>query len=765
MSGASPCRQCGAANPVESRFCGRCGASLEAPPSVAEERKVVTVLFADLVNFTSRAEALDPEDIRAVVAPYYARVRRELERFGATVEKFIGDAVVAVFGAPVAHEDDPERGVRAAFAIRDAIAELNAAHPGLDLHLRVAVATGEAVVVLRARVAAGESMVSGDVVNTTSRLQTAAPVDGILVGETTFRATERTIEYREAESVVAKGKAGPVRVWEAIRPRAAVGGHAAWADRVPLVNRRSELNLLVDTFGRARITSTTQLITLVGVPGIGKSHLVRELARTVGADQGETAWRQGRSPSYGEGVAYWALGEMVKAEADILETDAGEQADGKLRAAIARILPDELESEWVIEELRPLAGVGIGTPRGDSKGRAFAAWRRFFEALAARGPTVLVFEDLHWADEGVLEFIDDFVEWVTDVPLLVLATSRPELLERRPSWGGGKRNAATVSLSPLSPEETTELVESLVEPAVPPQARAAVVGQADGNPLYAEEYVRLLRGSMTDLPMPDSLLGVMAARIDGLPASEKELVQAAAVVGSVFWLGALTDVGTLSREDVEERLHSLERKDFVRRRRDSSVEGQAEYAFHHVLVRDVAYGQIPRRQRAEKHRHAAEWISSLGADRVEDRAEMLAHHYESALECALAVGADTAALAAHARLAFRDAGDRAARLSAFEVASRYYERALDLWPRDDPERARLLLKLGRSRFFTGDTEGDVLVEAPDGLLAAGKPAAAAEAEALLGMLAHHRGERERMFEHLEVAAGIVAPLRHLALEG
>jgi class 3 adenylate cyclase/tetratricopeptide (TPR) repeat protein len=755
MSAPSTCRRCGAANPVESRFCGRCGALLEAAESTGEERKVVTVLFADLVNFTSRAESLDPEDVRALVAPYYARVRRELEGFGGTVEKFIGDAVMAVFGAPVAHEDDPERGVRAAFAIRDAVAELNSARPRLDLHLRVAVATGEAVVALGARVAAGEGMVSGDVVNTASRLQSAAPVDGILVGESTFRATERAIEYRAAKPVVARGKAKPVPVWEAIRPGPPPGDGVTRPDRVPLVDRRAELDLLLDTFRRARDVSSTQLVTLVGVPGIGKSRLVRELARAVAADPGVTAWREGRSLPYGEGVTYWALGEMVKAEAGILETDSGEQAESKLEAAVARLLPDPLEAAWVVEELRPLAGVAGAPSYGDSKGRAFAAWRRFFEALAEQGPAVLVFEDLHWADEGLLEFVDDLVEWVSDVPLLVLATSRPELLERRPSWGGGKRNSATASLSPLTAEETAKLVDAHADEPVPPETRAAVVARADGNPLYAEEYARLQRGVATDLPLPESVLSVIAARIDGLPAQEKELAQDAAVIGNVFWLGALADVAASSRKSVEERLHALERKEFVKRRRRSSVAGEGEFTFHHVLVRDVAYGQIPRRRRAEKHRNAAEWIASLGAERLEDRAEMLAHHYERALEYAHAAGTDTAALGEPARLAFRDAGDRAATLSAFEVAGAFYEKALALWPREDPGRAVILLSLGRARFFTGEADADVLAQARDELLAAGTTALAAEAEALLGMLAHHRGERERMFTHLEAAAGLV----------
>jgi class 3 adenylate cyclase len=757
MTGPRRCPRCGETNPTEFRFCGHCGAPLEAAEAAQEERKLVTVVFADLVNFTSRAASLDPEDVRALVAPYYANARRELERFGGTVEKFIGDAVMAIFGAPVAREDDPERAVRAAFALRDTVAELNAARPALDLHVRIAVATGEALVALRARVEAGEGMVSGDVVNTASRLQSAAPVDGILVGESTYRATERAIEYRKAKPVVAKGKVEPVQVWKAVAPRADAGGDALVLDRVPLVGRRFELAVLTDALERARDGSSPQLVTLVGVPGIGKSRLVRELARAVSAD-GASVWCQGRSLPYGEGVTYWALGEMVKAEAGILETDSAEEAESKLREAVARLLPNPLEGGWVVEELRTLAGVGIGTSRGGSRESAFAAWRRFFEALTERGAVVLVFEDLHWADEGLLDFVDYLVEWANEVPLLVLATSRPELLERRPGWGGGMRNAATVSLSPLTDEETGELVQSLLETGVPEETRAVVVSQAAGNPLYAEEYARLVRGSLTDLPVPESVHGIIAARIDRLPRREKELVQAAAVMGNVFWLGAVEYLGGLPRGNLEELLHVLDRKEFIRHERLSSVEGEAEYAFRHVLVRDVAYGQMPRGRRAEKHSQAAEWIASLGADRIEDRAEMLAHHYLNALEYAQAAGADSRALSERARFALRDAGDRAAALSAWEVAAGFYEKGLALSPREDPDRAQLLFKLGRTRFLSDASGGDALAEARNALLAAGERGSAAEAEALLGMLAHNRGDRRRMFEHLEAAAALVEGL-------
>ena len=753
------CAVCGQQNPDGARFCNACGAPLgpEQPP-VREERKVVTVFFADLVGFTGRAEQLDPEDVRAMLSPYYGRLRSEIERFGGTVEKFIGDAVMAVFGAPVAHEDDPERAVRAGLAVRDAIQELNEANPTLDLHVRIAVNTGEAVVALDARSAEGEALVAGDVVNTASRLQAGAPVDGILVGETTFRATERAIEYAEGEPVSAKGKADPIPAWEALGTRARFGVDVQHRGGPPLVGREQELKFLADALERAQRERRPQLLTLVGVPGIGKSRLVWELAQATDADPEQVVfWRQGRSLPYGEGVAFWAVGEMVKAQAAILETDSGEVAEEKLNTTIAELIPDEGTCRWVERHLRVLVGrAGEGVPGGDARDEAFAAWRRFFEALAERRPLVLVFEDLHWADDNLLDFVDYLVDWVTDSPLLVIGTARPELFERRPGWGGGKPNAATVSLSPLSGDEIARLLGSLLEQAVmPAETQAALLARAGGNPLYAEEYARMVseRGLTPSegAPLPETVQGIIAARLDALSQEDKALIQDAAVVGKVFWSGALAAMNGLQRWTVEERLHGLERKEFVRRERRSSVATETEYVFRHVLVRDVAYGQVPRALRAEKHRRAAEWIESLSTDR-EDRAEMLAHHYAGALEYARAAGQDPSPLAERARVALREAGDRAYALGALRPAGAFYKDALALWPPDDPDRGRLLFRYGRSLVFADWRRDAVspLQEAIDLLLATGAREEAAEAEVALGILHWYRMERELArprFEH------------------
>jgi class 3 adenylate cyclase/tetratricopeptide (TPR) repeat protein len=736
-----------------------CGTPLAAQqPGGREERKVVTIFFADLVGFTGRAEQLDPEDVRAMLSPYYVRLRSEIERFGGTVEKFIGDAVMAVFGAPVTHEDDPERAVRAALAARDAVQELNEANPALDLHVRIAVNTGEVVVAIDLDPSGGEGMVAGDVVNTASRLQQAAPVDGILVGETTYRATERTIEYSESEPVRAKGKAEPIPVWEAVAARSRLGVDVQQRGAAPLVGRAEELDWLTDGLARTLRERRTQLVTLVGVPGIGKSRLVWELAQVVDEDPELIVyWRQGRSLPYGEGVAFWAVGEMVKAQSGILETDSAEAAEGKLRETVADLIPDAESANWIESHLRPLVGLtGEEDPSGDRRDEDFAAWRRFFEALAERRPLVLIFEDLHWADDNLLDFVDHLVDWVSDAPLLVIGTARPELLERRPGWGGGKSNAATVSLSPLSEEETARLLASLLgQTVMPAELQAPLLARAGGNPLYAEEYARMVseRGvAPADGALPETVQGIVAARLDALSPEDKALIQNAAVLGKVFWSGALAVMTGSQRWTVEESLHRLERKEFVRRERRSSVATETEYVFRHVLVRDVAYGQVPRADRAEKHRRAAEWIEALSSDR-EDRAEMLAYHYSSALEFARAAGQPVDEIAERAREALREAGDRAYLLSAFGAASKFYEGAVELWPDDHPGRGELLLRYGRSNFLWAanvDVVG-ILQEASDLSLHSGSPEVAAEAEVTLGNLHWFRSDRELARPHFEKA--------------
>lgn len=711
------------------------------------ERKVVTVVFCDLVGFTAQAESLDPEDVEAILRPYHARVRAELERHGGTVEKFIGDAVMALFGAPTAHEDDPERAVRAALAIRD-----SAVDEGLEL--RVGITTGEALISLDASPGEGEGMASGDVVNTAARLQGAAPVNGILVDETTHRATRHVIEHEGAPPVEAKGKSQPVSVWQALHARSRPGVDVAHEARAQLVGREQEIRVLRDALDRVRQSRTSQLLTLVGVPGIGKSRLLFELRAMVEADAELITWRQGRCLAYGDGITLWALGEIVKAQAGIHEQDPPTEAAAKIHRAVEDAVEERIDAAWVESHLLALVGLaGENEIVSDRRGEAFSAWRHFFEALAHQRPLVLVIEDLHWADESLLDFLDELVEWVTDVPLLVVATARPELLERRPGWGGGKLNATTIALAPLSDEQTALLLGRLLDrPVLAAEAQRVLLERAGGNPLYAEQFAELFleQGSAEALSLPESLQGIISARLDGLPQEEKELLRDASVIGKVFWAAALRR----EPDQMSASLHSLARKAFVRQQRRSSVEGESEFAFAHALVRDVAYGQIARADRAEKHRHTAEWFASLG--RPEDHAEMLAHHWTSALELASASGQDTSALEEPARLALSAAGDRAMSVNAFSAAAAYYGQALALWPPEDHERPGLLARRARCLALTDDAGAfAALEEARDALLAAGDRDAAAEVEARLAVSWWRRSETEQSALHLSRAEELV----------
>ena len=768
------CSSCGAGPlPTGLAYCTACGAELERPEP-ALERKIVSVMFVDVVGFTTLAETLDPEDVRRIIDPYYASVREELERYGGTVEKFIGDAVMALFGAPTAHEDDAERAVRAAHAVREAVSRLDDEGSG-KLQVRIGIATGEAIVALNVRPEEGAAMAHGDVVNTAARIQTAAPVDGILVDERTYRGTRFQIDFRPGPRVHAKGKTDPVPVWEVIAPRGRIG-----ADRLrhprPLVGRQRELDVLVAMLDEVVARREPRLATLVGPPGIGKSRLAWELFQHVDRGTEMIFWRHGRSLPYGNGVTFWALAEIVKAHAGILATDPAATVERKLRIAVEDVISDVSEARWIGEHLAPLAGLAPAFElRGDRRTEAFAAWRRFLEAVAARSPLVLVFEDLHWADDGLLEFVSTLLGERFWGPLLVVATCRPELLERGAGWGAGRAGSTTLELDPLSDDETARLVADLLDaPALPPELRSALLTGAGGNPLYAEEYVRMLvdRGVLRtdgatlelagpELPLPESVQAIVAARLDALSPNEKQLVQAAAVVGKAFWLGALSAIAEEPRWSVEHRLHELERKHLIRRERDSIVLSEPQFSFSHIVVRDVAYEQIPRPVRAERHSRAAQWLEALSPERSEDRSEMLAHHYLSALTYTSPTDPTRDALVEPARIALREAGDRSLSLNAFSKAAELYAEALALWPPQAPDRADLTLDLGRARMHAESGGAELLEEARDALLAADRPEKAAEAMVLIGELLWMQGDPDA-FRSLEDAAALLrdAPPSH-----
>jgi class 3 adenylate cyclase/tetratricopeptide (TPR) repeat protein len=686
------CSSCGKELPGEFPFCPFCAAPLTEHPVAAghEERKVVTVLFCDLVGFTASSEAADPEDVRSRIRPYHARLRQEIERYGGTVEKFIGDAVMAVFGAPVAHEDDAERAVRAGLRILDAIDELNEQDPTLLLQVRIGINTGEAVVALGARPIEGEGIVTGDVVNTASRVQGAAPVSGIACSEETFRHTERVFDYEELEPVAVKGKAEPLALFRPLRPRARFGSDVTRTLATPLVGRELEKSLLIGTFERSAQQRSCQLVTIVGEPGVGKSRLCAELFGYLEDRPWLVRWRQGRCLPYGEGIAFWALAEIIKAECGILDSDSPEQAEAKLERALPADDPDRA---WLKARLQPLVGAG-GEPA--SQPESFTAWRRCLESWAEARETILVFEDLHWGDDALLSFLEHLADWSDGVPLLVLCTARPELYEQHPTFGANARNAQRINLAPLTEEETARLITSLLKRAVlPAETQRALLERAGGNPLYAEEFVRLLddRGQLSGAveDVPDSVQALIAARLDTLSAERKSLLQDASVVGKVFWAGALAEMGGRDPREVEQALHELSRKELVRPARTSSMGGEAEHGFWHVLVRDVCYAQIPRSDRAARHCAAAAWIEHKADERVEDMAEVLAHHYVQALELTRAAGHPEKAkeLAPPAVHFLALAGERALALDV-ESAEANLAKALALCPASDPERASLL---------------------------------------------------------------------------
>ena len=718
-----------------------------------QERKLVTVVFCDLVGFTGRAESMDPEDVGAMLSAYHRRLRAELERHGGTVEKFIGDAVVAVFGAPTVHEDDAERAVRAALVIRDW------ARDQTDVDVRIAVNTGEALVSLDVEASSGEGIVAGDVINTAARIQVASPVNGILVGEQTYRATRDRITYREYEPISARGKADPVVVWEVDAARARVHDGAVPQPRSALVGRERELALLRDAYGRMRNDREPQLVTLIGVPGSGKSRLLYELSRVVDADPDLISWRQGHCLPYGDGVSFWALAEIVKAEAGILANDPPALAAAKLDESVRALLPSR-DVDWVERDLRPLMGLADGAGRDAARAdAAFPAWQRYLEAIAERGPCVLAIEDLHSADDGLLNFLDDFAASCTGLPMLLVTTARPELLARRPQWGGGKTNATTLSIPPLSEADTARIVASLLDrPLLSAEVQQRLLDRAGGNPLYAEEFARMLaeQGDARELAIPESIQGIIAARLDALEPDQKRLLQDASVVGVTFWLGLVANIASFERATVDHHLRVLEQREFIRRERRSSVEGEIEYAFRHVLVRDAAYGQLPRADRAERHERAAQWIAMLG--RSDDHAELVAHHYLEAIRYAKAAGREFAALADAARGTLRDAGERALRLAAYPQAARYLGAALELTPESDPERPELMYRYGIASLETDVWGKDILVEAVGLLRTAGAAQSAARGALILARYAWNQADMAAFSDWMQIADELTATL-------
>jgi class 3 adenylate cyclase len=665
------CGACGQDNPEIARFCLACGAPLGAEDARREERRIVSVVFVDLVGFTSRSEQLDPEDVRAILTPYHGTVRDELESFGGVVEKFVGDAVMAVFGAPTAHGDDPERAVRAALAVRDSVAALNVEQPGLELRIRGAVNTGEAVVTLSARPSLGEAMVAGDVVNTASRLQQHAPVGEIVVGEETYRATRSAIEYEPLEAVTAKGKTAPIAAWRAVTPASASGERHL--STTPFIGRDREIGLLDATWERVELERRPHLITVLGPPGVGKSRLMAEFTERISAGKGRVV--RGRCLPYRERSPYGAFTSQVKELAGIFDSDDVDVATDKLRTLVERLVSKE-EAAVVADHLAILLGfeTKASAPDRDS---LFQSVRVFIEAGARDEPTAFVFEDIHWADSALLDLIELLAARLHDLPVLLLTNARPELLDARPAWGGGLVAYNALPLEPLGGTDAAQLALHLLGA----DTKASHVAQvAEGNPLFIEQLAAVMseRGGEETGGLPTTIRGLVAARLDALPVDEREVILDASISGRLFWRGALERIAR-DPACLADALAALERRDLIRRDTVSRIEGDQQWSFKHVLIRDVAYDLQPRGRRRDGHRHVAEFIEASTPE-VGEAGAALARHWRAAGELH------------HAVQHFVAAAEEAERGWAKDYAVTLYKEALDMTPPEEVDRVRFLRK-------------------------------------------------------------------------
>jgi class 3 adenylate cyclase/tetratricopeptide (TPR) repeat protein len=682
---AASCPTCGESNRADARFCASCGATLAGelpdPVPLAEpataERRLVTVLFTDLVGFTTLAEDRDPEAVRELLSRYFEAATGIVRLHGGTVEKFIGDAVMAVWGTPVAHEDDAERAVRAALELVDAVQALNP-----DLQARAAVVTGEAAVTLGAT---NQGMVAGDLVNTAARLQGVAEPGTVLVGEATRRAAESAIVFEKIGDHSLKGKTSPVPAWQALRVVAQRGGQGRTDTlEAPFVGRDEELRQLKDQLHIVGRERRARLVSITGPGGIGKSRLVWELEKYVDGVAEDIYWHRGRSPSYGEGISFWALGEMIRRRAELTEDDDEATTRRRIQTKLEEHVPDASERERIGPALLTLLGVEEAPAGG--RDALFPAWRLFFERIAEKGTTVLVFEDLQWADTGLVDFIEHLLDWSKGLPIMVITLARPELFDRRPDWGMGRRNLATLALEPLTDEAVRQLLNGLV-PGLPDDALAAIVGRAEGVPLYAVETVRGLLADgrirrsgdvyepvddLSAISVPESLRSLIASRLDALDASDRSILQDAAVVGQVFSAEALAGTSGVAVPELEVRLRDLVRRELLDLETDPHSPERGQYKFVQSLIREVAYGTLARRDRRARHLAVARHYESIGDDEL---AGALANHYLAAREASDA-GPEADAITSQARLALSGAADRAAALGAHDQAVAYLEQAL-----------------------------------------------------------------------------------------
>jgi class 3 adenylate cyclase/tetratricopeptide (TPR) repeat protein len=675
---------------------------------------VVSVLFADLVGFTPFAEERDAEDVRDTLTRYFEMAAETIGRYGGTVEKFIGDAVMAVWGAPTAREDDAERAVRAALDLVDRVPSLAA-----GVQARAGVLTGEAAVTVGAT---NQGMVAGDLVNTAARLQGVAEPGTVLAGEATSRATSGAIVYEPIGDKELKGKASPVPAFRAMRVVAQVGGRGrAETLEAPFVGRDEEMRLLKDLFHATGRERRPRLVSVIGPGGIGKSRLAWEFLKYIDGLSEVVWWHDGRSPAYGDGITFWALGEMVRERAGLLETDDEKTTREKLAASLRDHVPNEAERPAIERALLVL----LGFESGVDPQQLFGAWRTFFERLADTQPVVMVFEDLHFADQGLLDFIDHLLEWSRSSPITIVTLARPELLDKRPNWGAGKRSFTSIYLEPLSEADVRLLLAGLV-PGLPQKAINAIVARADGIPLYAVETVRMLlaegrltlddgvyrpTGDLDDIAVPESLTALIAARLDGLGQADRSVVADASVLGQSFTLEALAALSGVDRNLLETQLAGLVRRELLQRQVDPRSPELGQYVFVQALIREVAYNTLSKKDRKQRHLAAARYFEGMGTGEV---AGALAGHYLNAYRAA-GEGAEADALKAQARLALRGAADRAASLGSHRQAITFLEQALEVTT-DPAEQAEL-----HGRALASAFEGlspDVVMRHAEGQLAA-----------------------------------------------
>jgi class 3 adenylate cyclase/tetratricopeptide (TPR) repeat protein len=761
------CPACGAGNEPGVRFCGECGASLEggiAPGAVrqapAAERRLVSVLFADLVGFTSASEGRDAEETRELLTRYFDTCRTVIERYGGTVEKFIGDAVMAVWGTPVAQEDDAERAVRAALDLVGAVSDLA---PGV--RARAGVLTGEAAVTIGAE---GQGMVAGDLVNTASRIQSAAEPGSVLVGEATKRATEAAIAYAAAGEHQLKGKTESVRTWQALRVTAGRRGALKSAGlEPPFVGRGRELRLVKELFHACAAERRAHLVSVVGIAGIGKSRLSWEFEKYIDGLSEDVRWHRGRCLAYGEGVAFWALAEMVRMRAQITEAEDPDEARRKVQATVEEHVPDAEERRFVEPRLAHLLGLDEGAAHG--KEELFGAWRLLFERMSETRPVVLLFEDLQWADATLVEFISYLLEWSRNHPIYVLCHARPELQERHPGFGLGSRNQTALFLEPLSAEAMEALLDGFA-PGLPTELREQILQRAEGVPLYAVETIRMLldrgllvqegsiyrpTGTIDELEVPETLHGLIAARLDGLEPEERRLLQDASVLGKTFSKKALAALAGIPELELEPLLSALVRKEVLGVQADPRSPERGQYGFLQDLVKRVAYQTLARRERKARHLAAAALLESSFGEAEQEIVEVVASHYLAAYE-AQPDAEDAAEIRSSARELLARAGERAGSLAAVAEARRYFEQAAGL--ADDPlERARLLDRAGWMAFQNAELEaGEALFAAAHELLAPLDTHAAATVSARLAQIETWTGRAEQARSRLEAAFAAVA---------